>query len=131
MLIVAFIGVAYKPFMEASYGATLGKMALKLKVTNLDYEQPDLQTILLRNIFHIVPSLLIAFLSVGMYSDPGFEDIASYSEYVTFGQQYVASTMISYCSGILTIVEAIMLGVDDQCRTLHDRIASTYVIEKP
>jgi uncharacterized RDD family membrane protein YckC len=131
MLLASLISVAYKPFMEASYGATLGKMVLKLKVTDLDFKQADVQTILLRNIFYIVPSVLIAFLSLGMYSDPDFGTISTYGEYTAFSQQFVATQFVSICSGLLTIVEAIMIGVDDQCRSLHDRIAGTYVIEKP
>lgn len=131
MMLINLVGIGYKPFMEFYYGATLGKMALRLKVVNLDFEQPDLQTVLLRNIFHIVPSLVLALLSISMYNDPDFVDVSSYTEYAAFGQKFVASQFISICSAVLTFVEAIMIGVDDQKRSLHDRIAGTYVIERP
>jgi uncharacterized RDD family membrane protein YckC len=130
MILVSLIGIGYKPFMEFYYGATLGKMALKLKVTNLNFEKADLGTILLRNIFHILPTLLSLFFTVGMFSDPDFESISGYQDYLMFSQRFSAAQYISYGSGLITIVEAIMLAVDQQKRTLHDRIAGTFVIEK-
>jgi uncharacterized RDD family membrane protein YckC len=131
MMAVALIGIAYKPFMEYAYGATLGKMALRLKVVNQQLERPDLQTVLLRNIFHILPTLLTAVMSLGMYSNPDFEDVTGFMEYITFAQAYGSSQTISSLSSLIILIEAIMLAVDDRKRTLHDRIAGTFVIEKP
>jgi len=131
MLVITMIGISYKPFMEFNYGATLGKMALKLKVTDLQFQQPNLQTILLRNVFHIVPTLITSVLSIGMYTDPDFEMVTGYMEFVTFSQQFAATQLVSTISGLITLIDAIMLAVDDQKRSLHDRIAGTLVIEKP
>lgn len=129
MVVVTLAGIAYKPFMEYSYGATLGKMALRLKVVDLNFGRADIGKILLRNVFNIVPAVLTLLLSIGMYMDPGFEDITGFMEYSAFSQQFSAIQYVSYCNSLIAIVEAIMLAVDDQKRALHDRIAGTYVIE--
>jgi uncharacterized RDD family membrane protein YckC len=130
MLLVAFVSVAYKPFMEFYYGATLGKMASNLKVTNQQFERANLQEILIRNIFFIVPTLLSAFLSLDMYSDAEFESVSGYMEFVELSKQYRTSQFVSYISGLVIIVDCIMLGTDDRKRSLHDRMAGTFVIEK-
>jgi uncharacterized RDD family membrane protein YckC len=130
MMLVAVASIAYKPIMEFYYGATLGKMALNLKVTNLDFERADLQTILLRNIFHIAPPLITALLSFGIYSHPDFEAVSGYIEYSAFSRQFVGPQIVNSIAGLIVIVEAIMIAIDDQKRSLHDRIAGTYVIEK-
>ena len=58
-LIILLFGVAYKPFMESKYQATLGKMALNLKVTNYDFKPIDYETSLLRSLIYILPSLVL------------------------------------------------------------------------
>jgi uncharacterized RDD family membrane protein YckC len=130
LVIISLIGVAYKPFMEYTYGATWGKMALKLKVTNLELETASLQEILLRNVFHIVPTLISLVFSIGMYMDPGFQSISGFMEFSTFSEQFTSLQTISYMSGLITIVDAIMLAADSQKRSLHDRIGGTLVLDQ-
>lgn len=131
LVLITLVGVSYKPFMESAYGATWGKMAMKLTVTNLNFEKASLGEILLRNIFHIVPTLIILFFSIGMYNDPAFQSVSGYGEFTTFSKQFPASQYTSYVSGIITIIDAIVLAVDQQKRSLHDKIGGTLVIYKP
>jgi uncharacterized RDD family membrane protein YckC len=131
MVVITIIDVTYKPLMEFGYGATVGKMALKLRVTDLNFEKAELGTILLRNIFHIAPSLILLVFAMGMYRDPGFESVSTLSEYLNFSQQFTTSRNISYISGVIAIIEAIMLATDPQKRSWHDRIAGTFVIKRP
>jgi uncharacterized RDD family membrane protein YckC len=130
LVVITLIGLAYKPFMEFNYGATLGKMAFKLKVVNNDLERASLGEILLRNIFNIVPSLITLFVTLGVYADPEFGDITGFMEYTAFTQQYAALQFISYGSGILSIIDGIVLIADDQKRSLHDKIAKTFVVDQ-
>jgi len=129
LVIVTAIGIAYKPFMEFTYGATFGKMALKLKVTNTDFEKADLLEILLRNIFHIVPQLITLLLTITMvYNNPDFESVSGWGEYTTFTQQFSVLQYVNYAAGLIMIIDAIMLAADEQKRSLHDRIGGTFVI---
>ncbi len=130
MMIVTVIGIGYKPTMEYLYGATLGKMALNIKVTNLQFEQPNLQAILLRNVFHIVPTLISSLLQISMYSDPAFQSVTGYLEFATYSQQLAHAQLMSSITSLLTLVDGIMLLTDEQKRSLHDRIGGTLVIQK-
>jgi uncharacterized RDD family membrane protein YckC len=130
MLALTLLAIAYKPFMEFTYGATLGKMALGLKVTNLNFERADLGQVLLRNIFNIAPSLVTLVISFSMYNDPDFQDVSGYQEFLGFSQGFVANQFVSGISSIIAIVELIMILSDDRRRSLHDRMAGTFVVQK-
>ena len=131
MVIVALLQIAYKPWMEATYGATLGKMVVRLQVVDLSFGKADLKAVLLRNIFNIIPTLITLIFSIQMYADPEFQDITGYMEFATFSQQYSSNQFASMLTFLLALIDAIMLATDEQKRSLHDRIGGTYVIEKP
>jgi uncharacterized RDD family membrane protein YckC len=116
--------------MEYNYGATLGKMALRLKVVNLQFEKADLQEILLRNIFHIVPPLITLFITIGIYSSEEFQDITGFREFSTYSNQHTSLQIINVVSGIITLVDMIVMLSDSRKRSLHDKIGGTYVIER-
>ena len=128
LILVSIITTGYKPFMEFRYGATWGKMALKLRVTNLEFEEANLAAILLRNIFQIVPALITLLFTLDMYNDPAFESISGLMEFGTFSQQYDSLQYINYAVGLLGIIDGIMMAADQRKRSLHDRIGGTVVI---
>ena len=53
MVFTFLVGFLYKLVLEYRYGATVGKMVLKLKVVNKKFQQVNLAGVLLRNIFDI------------------------------------------------------------------------------
>jgi uncharacterized RDD family membrane protein YckC len=130
LVVVTLVGLAYKPFMEFKYGATLGKMALSIKVTNLAFGKPELSEILLRNIFHLGSGLLSLFFTLSIYNSPGFEAVTGFMEYSQYSTQSPLLQYTSWASSVITIVDAIVLLADKQNRSLHDRIGGTVVIEK-
>lgn len=130
LAVVTLLTLAYKPIMEYVYGATLGKMALKLKVVDAQFEKAGLQEILLRNIFHIVPSLVTLFFTLDIYLSPEFEEINGFMEYSQYSGQFKSLQIMNFVSGLITIVDAIVLLADSRKRSLHDKIAQTYVIER-
>src|SRR5215467_7919823 len=52
------ITLTYKPLLESKYGASLGKMALNLKIVNTKYQKAETKNIILRNIFGISGRIL-------------------------------------------------------------------------
>lgn len=131
LVLITIAGLSYKPFMEFTYGATWGKMALKLTVTNLTFEKASLGEILLRNIFHIVPPLIALIFTISMYNNPDFDSVSGFGEFTLFSKQYPVLQYINYAAGLIGIIDGIMLITDQQKRSLHDRIAGTLVICKP
>jgi uncharacterized RDD family membrane protein YckC len=131
LLLMTLVSIGYKPFLEYMYGATWGKMALKLKVTNADFEKAELKEILLRNVFNIIPALITLLYTLAVvYSNPDFESVSGWMDYTRFLQQFKVLQYINYISGSISIIDGIMLIADDQKRSLHDRIAKTFVIEQ-
>lgn len=130
-IVVTVLTLAYKPIMETVYGATLGKMVLKLKVVNLKFDTASLSEVLFRNVFHIVPSVIIMFLTVGIYQNPEFASVSGYSEYSTFISGMKPLQILNLATGVIIIADAIFLLADKYNRALHDRIGGTFVVEKP
>lgn len=56
---VAILSIFYKPFMESHYGATIGKMAFQLKVTDQNFKRIDFKQSILRSIILIFPAILL------------------------------------------------------------------------
>src|SRR6187402_2018934 len=81
LIVTNLIGLVYKPWMEYQYGATLGKMALGLKVVDLNYAHPSPEAILLRNVFGIGSSLWSLILSIIIFLSPEFQDVTGFTEY--------------------------------------------------
>ena len=129
MILVSLVTMAYKPVMEHLYGATLGKMSLNLKVTNLELGKASLNEILLRNIFHITPSLITLIFMIGVYQDPGFQSVSGYGDYSTFVGGFTMIQYVNILMGGLVIADAIVMLADKRNRAWHDKIAGTYVIE--
>lgn len=125
---LTLIGIAYKPFMEYQYQATLGKMAMRLVVTNYDFQTPNLQEIILRNIFHIATSITSFFITLALFNDIDFAEITTYANY-----QFAItkkSSIYTNIEGLVFIISVIFMFFDDQNRTLHDKIGKTLVVKK-
>lgn len=105
-------------------------MALRLTVTNTSFQKAELGAILLRNIFNIVSGVLVLFISVTMYNDPSFQAISTFMEFSMYSQEYQSMQFVNLANFLIVVIEAIMLATDATKRSLHDRIANTYVIEK-
>jgi uncharacterized RDD family membrane protein YckC len=130
LIAITLLGIIYKPAMELLYGATLGKMAVKLKVVNAQYEQPNINDILIRNVFQIVPGIIMLFITVGIYNDPEFETVTGFSEYSVWSSKFMALQFGNYAVSSLVIIDGIVLLADKQSRAWHDKIASTFVVHR-
>lgn len=130
-LFCILLTLIYKPFLEFHYGATVGKMAVGIKVVNREMEKPTLQQAIFRSVFHILFSLISLFSSLAMFSVPGFDDqhsFLSYSQFMTAHNDY--SFITSYLPGLISLADGIVMVSNDHKRSIHDKIANTYVIRK-
>lgn len=129
-IVVSLAGMAYKPVMECLYGATLGKMVLKLTVVNSDLEMAGVGTILLRNSLTLVPSILTLVMTLPVYFHADFGSVSGFMEYTTFTQGHTSAQLVSTLSGLIAIVDGIVMMADNRSRSLHDKIADTLVIDR-
>ncbi|HMG82666.1 MAG TPA: RDD family protein [Ferruginibacter sp.] len=132
LIIVAIVSIVYKPLLEFKYGATVGKMVMKIIVVNTAFQPLDLKEAILRNIFEWGSKIYSLILGLIVFARPGFELVRTYKEYGNFSNYDKSRThwiLVIYM--VILITEIGLLLSDDQQRSLHDRIGGTLVIRKP
>ena len=130
-LLIALLTALYKPFMESKYGATLGKMIFKIKVTDFNFNKISFKKSLIRSAILIFPGLLYIPIYYYAFNNPRLIEI---TEFVKFSNslavEYPIQSWIGNLSFLIIILDIIVLLSDSTKteRSLHDRIARTYVI---
>jgi len=130
-LIPVLIAWLYKPFMEYYYGATLGKMILKIRVVNRQYRLFSFPTSLLRNcLFFIAPlgSIPISYLA---FQDPLVMNTEGFAEFSSL--LYMAYPQLGIVSGLQLLAVAVdgiflLVNAGRGNLSLKDILAATYVI---
>ncbi len=130
-LLITVIATAYKPLMEGFYGATLGKMSLGMKVVDYEGEQINAPQAILRSIFTIAQVLVTLPVYWFVYQDTSLMAIESYFTLsLQLAETYPFLNLISALNSGILFGEVILLLMDQPYwRSLHDRIAKTYVVE--
>jgi uncharacterized RDD family membrane protein YckC len=117
----------YKPFMEYKYGATLGKMAVGIKVTTYTGEAITLQQSVLRSLFYIISYALSMITSVMVQSSGiSMSTIIEYNAAMSSNPLNTLNSIIS----LVILIDYIPPFFDKQKRCIHDRMAKTVVINK-
>jgi uncharacterized RDD family membrane protein YckC len=127
-ILAIMLGLSYKPIFEYTYGATLGKMAMKLAVVNYQFESPSLKEICLRNSIHLVIGFLNLIQNIMFFSMSEFVEITTFKEYQTFLAIH-QSSFLKYL-GFISIIDIATMYSDKQNRTFHDKIGKTLVINR-
>ena len=120
-LLIGLASLLYRPVMEYLYGATLGKMVIKIRVINTEGEPMTVRQTLVRNSFYISHDLLL--LLSGLYFVTAI-DVG----YMTVGG--IISQLTSLV-GVLTLVSCLFVAFRENGQALHDTLADTYVIKNP
>ena len=129
LIIIAIPGLIYKPFMESYYGATLGKMVLKLKVINERGEKLDLQSAYIR----YIPFLLATVISFAggyiLFSLPEFKTVTNMVE---IGQLQEQSSLKSVESviNLFILVNCVAVAFTYRKRAFHDMMARSFCVYK-
>lgn len=133
ILMTSIIPFLYHPVMEYNFGATIGKMAIGIKIVNHELQKLSLSNVILRNLIYIVFQFISICIEIYGSLHPEenrnpFANIFS-NEYGT--DLYVKLSVIYFISIIIIyVMELIFLLTDEKFRTLHDRIGKTYVVRK-
>lgn len=128
-ILASLISLAYKPAMESLYGATVGKMALDLRVVNLEHGRADIRAVLLRNVFHIGQSVMTFFLSLTVFTSQAIESVSGYLEF-SIASQSSLSTIVNLVTFVIVIIDLVVMLSDQRNRSWHDKIGGTYVVER-
>lgn len=129
MVFTFLVGFLYKLVLEYRYGATVGKMVLKLKVVKKKFQQVNLAGVLLRNIFDIGQRVFFFVVALIVYLGEDFDSIRSNAEFVAAQNQVVNMMPYLYGFSILSVIEVVVLISDKKRRAIHDFIGGTFVIK--
>jgi uncharacterized RDD family membrane protein YckC len=128
MAMTGLAGIIYKPLLEYLYGATLGKKAMSIVVTNNLYEKPNLREALLRNIFGIVSNIISLGFSLFVFANGQL--VLARSGFSVFQGMLGYSLAVGSISCLIGITDFIVFLADKRNRALHDFIGKTYVIKQ-
>lgn len=129
MLICNVVMMLYKPVMEGIYGATLGKMAVGIKMVDSDFDQIDLTQSFTKNGIYLISSVVNILSAFWMFGQDAFMEAEGFVESTQAGQgspYQLVSTLIS----VLILISCLMMLASDKQQTLHDRVAGTFCIRK-
>lgn len=116
------LSIFYKPIMEYSYGATLGKLLLKMKVVNFELQPISFLQSLLRSSLLVMSTVysFYKYLKGTFYGTGGLREVLEYSEI-----DYIKQSLF-----LLFFVSALFVLLNKKNQGLHDLLAKTYVINK-
>lgn len=129
LLLVSIAGALYKPLFEYKYGATPGKMILKLKVVNYNFEKISLREAFLRASINITISILSFALTLYLFLLPAFQDVHDSKSWTDLNVSAKLMPLELFLS-LFLIADVAPLLWDQSKRTVHDLIAKTHVVEK-
>jgi uncharacterized RDD family membrane protein YckC len=121
------IQAAYKPLMEYYYGATLGKMLVKIKVVDLHYEPLSLNQAFVRYVPWLLSIFASVFSVVMIFLDPAFLN-ATELEQLGALQEKGSIQFLERTLSVFQIVSCLMVVSNDLKQGLHDKLAKTYCI---
>jgi uncharacterized RDD family membrane protein YckC len=131
-LLIILLMMVYKPWMEFKYGATLGKMALNLKVVSTDFKALTLSQAIIRYIPWMAGSLISIYSSVLLFSNPDFMASDSWM-YAASLQQSVLPDSVTYLNSfasLFLLASIIVVAFTHEKQGIHDIIAKTFCIYK-
>ena len=128
-IILSLMIFLYRPVMEWQYRATVGKLALGLWATNEAYGRMSFGQALARSVFYGLMFLISIYTSYLLFSHPDFP----YTDtFIGIGQlQQDAPQALNTIPTVLWFISVIWVALDSRNQALHDKLARTFVIEKP
>ncbi|MEM9549211.1 MAG: RDD family protein [Bacteroidota bacterium] len=128
LLISAVLGMLYKPFMEGIWGATLGKMIMKITVVDSDMATVGLGQSILKNTIYIVSSVLGILGHFWLVGTERFQESEGYMEVAAITQDSPYST-VTIIWMVVIIGSCFAMFASDKGQTLHDRLANTFCVK--
>jgi len=128
LVLAGVLGMLYKPVMEGIWGATLGKMIMKVTMVDSDLDQIDLSQSLLKNAIYIVNSVIGILGQFWLAGTERFQESEGLLEAMAAGEGSPYGT-ISVIWGILILISIFSMLGSSTKQTLHDRLATTYCVK--
>lgn len=129
LIVLSIWGLAYKPFMESSFGATLGKMACGIKVIYDNGDRLSLYSAYIRYLPFLVSAVLTLASQLILFSSPQFESITSIMQLAQNQQKGILDIIGSFVN-IFILIDCIFVACTFRKRALHDMMAKSFCVYK-
>jgi len=127
--LITFIWWVYKPLMEWKFGATLGKMALKIRVVDEELQAISLNQAALRFLPYFAVSLSVLFSTIALFGMNGFYEAHTFADFQTLEPNSSGSGTIQL-TVFFFIFSCSSIVLDKKRQAIHDQISRTYCIIK-
>ncbi len=128
-LLVFLFLFLYKPFMEYRYGATLGKMAVGIKVIGIDYRPISLQQATLRYVPWMFSQAVSVYVIVELFRHHTFPYSTTFAE-IAYLQNKVTPTFWNSIASLINLGACITVAFTTEKQGLHDLLAKTFCVYK-
>lgn len=133
-LAIAILSILYKPVCEKIFGATPGKMVLKMKVIGKEGAALSWGQVIMRYLPWLVGAVFNMYMSYMIFQIPGFQDVDGFVELSELMAEYQAENggvvmqIVQSTIGFLPLISAFFIFGNKQKQAAHDILAETYVI---
>jgi len=128
LYVLTVLSALYKPLMEWRYGATLGKMACKIKVVNEDLNPISIDQGFGRYIPWGISAILQLMAATYIFSNPGFSAADTFMKIGVIAQNSPLGNISNFYNLVFLIIVGSLI-FDKKSRGFHDKIAKTMVIK--
>jgi len=125
----AALAMVYKVWMEGTYGATLGKMAVKIKMINSARQPISLGESLQKNLIYVISQVIGMLSMIELFGDDTFTDTEGMLQSMALMNTTTMSTYGSLWSLLIIVSVLAVLFSGQTKQTLHDMIAGTYCVK--
>lgn len=129
MILITLLSALYKPLMEYRMNATVGKMAVKIRLVNDQMQGISLEQAILRYVPWLISNVIAIALNFEIYSSSRFADVDSFVELNALSQGSTIG-LINSIYGVIFLIILLTVAFDMRKQGLHDKLANTYVIKK-
>ena len=132
--LVAILALLYGPLMDATFGGTLGKKALKQRVVTEDGSGITIAQGFLRATPWLVGGLVAIYANYQIFQIPGMADTEGWMEYSVLVAEYQSqngsflSAMLPQLAWVLPLASTLFLLGNARKQAAHDILADTFVV---
>jgi uncharacterized RDD family membrane protein YckC len=129
LISLSAVWMIYKPFMESSYGATLGKMSCGLKVIDDNGNMLTLYSAYIRFLPNLISALFTLAASIVVFLSPEFQSATNVME-MSQARQGGILNMLQSLMNLVIMIDCIFVAFTFRKRALHDMLAKSYCVYK-
>lgn len=127
-MLLTCASIVYKPYMEYQFGATIGKMTMKIQVVNEQFGAITSDQSIKRFSFFFIGYLATILLNYWLFTHPDFQEAVDYIALNRI-QKSIYAEFVSNVATIPIFVSIISVIFDSKKQALHDQFAKTYCID--